>query len=549
MQPNFMLADLGIHAPDWRYPYDEIIADINIEYKKNEDIALEMLKNMAELDFFFFCYAVLGIHYLNHPYTIARCYEYGDRLFENAIYLWAREHFKSTIITKCGSLYKEIKRPGRRQSIFSLNATLAKKHMMAIKFECETNPLLPLLWPNIFWDDPRKLTRTEGIIWSQDGINFKTATSAKDLSVSGFGLIDSMPTGGHFTDKNYDDIIDLNNIGTYAMKEKVLYAIQMSDNLGDSQVGTVDSFIGTRYDYDDPYEKIIEDYGYDVWTYPSEVDENGNFKIGGTPTLLTREILDSKLKKQGLLIYSAQMGQAPINFKQRGFNRDSFETCDKIPAGLNYVIICDMAKRPTAASRKTHNKDQDYTIMKVYGFGSGQKNYVCDIVRDRLTLPEKWRELRRLHKTFKPYAVYYECVGAQNDIEYFELKMEEENYRFVIDEIFDNKTSKDKRIENLSALYNDGKIVYLSEIWYQTKFRGVVNLTKEFYDEEYSVYPKVLHDDGLDVDAWLLHEKIKKYYPGESERVEEKKAERRWYQGSPLDDDNNNSMDGQWYEF
>lgn len=881
IQPDYRLSDLGIHAFNWRMPYDEIIHDINFEYKKNEEMGLELLKNMAEQDFFFFCYAVMGIHYMNHPFIIARCYEYGDKLFENAIYLWAREHFKalaydtpvltkrgfvkhgeikvgdyvvgsngkfikviartenfensrqyeitfdnkykivascdhiwevnikskkrvkgeknkrigtekvlkttdelfehgseidnrlsidvkfveyktipleihpyvlgswlgdgssscgrihgidtevfekiknlgyeivdtsrevtklirkimqllrkinvlnnkhipekykkasleqrlelirglmdtdgtindrgtctftninkrlcedlydvlvsvgykpsfrthlskinnepyvfynvsfnarkeknpfflkrkaekvcfekkpirryiteikqlkdgehltnciqveaddgiylagkelipthnSTVITKCGSIYKEIKRPGRRQAIFSLNATLAKKHMMAIKYECETNPLLPLLWPHIFWEDPRKLTRTEGIIWSQDGINFKTATSAKDLSVSGFGLIDSMPTGGHFTDKNYDDIIDLNNIGTYAMKEKVLYAIQMSDNLGDSITGTVDSIIGTRYDHDDPYEKIIEDYEYPVYKYPSEVDENGEFKIGGIPTLMPREVLDSKLKKQGVLIYSAQMGQSPINFKQRGFKTESFQVCEKIPKGLNYIIICDMAKRPTAASKKTHNKDQDYTVMKVYGFGAGQKNYVCDIVRDRLSLPEKWKELKRMHKTFSPYAVYYESVGAQNDVEYFELKMDEEDYRFIITEIFDNKTTKDKKIEGLSALYDELKIIYLKDIWYQTKFRGIVNLTKEFYDEEYSCYPKVSHDDGLDVDAWLLNEKIKKYYPGESQTISQESGDRHWYRPSPLDDSENTGMDGQWYEF
>ena len=545
IEPNPMLVDIGFHAKEWRLPYDEIINDINFHLPRNSDLAFEIMKNIAEQDFFFFNYAVLGMSWLNHPFVIARCYEYGDNIFQNGIYLWARDHFKSTVITKGGSIFKEILSPGRRQAIFSLNNKLATKHLLNIKYECETNNLLPTLWPNIFWEDPRKAARTDGIKWTEDGINFKTATSAKDLSIAGFGLIDSMPTGSHFTDKDYDDIIDLNNIGTWAMKDKVLYAINMSDNLGDSHNGTVDSFIGTRYDADDPYETIINDYGYPVYKYPSEVDESGEFKIGGEETLLSRDMLNAKLKKQGLYIYSAQMGQSPINFKSKGFNPEYFRTVKELPERLNYIIIIDGAGRPNG---KRSEKDQDFTIMKVYGLGAGQKNYVADIVRDRLTLPEKWQHLKRMHKTYSPYKIYYERYGCQADIEYFELKMAEEDYFFTIDEIYDNQIPKKKRIETVETLYAERKIIYLDEIWYKTKERGVVNLTHEFFEEEYKPYPKVSHDDGLDVDSWLTHYKVLKNYPGGIEQNDDEKINyRNKYQQSPLDEGDYYEKEALWF--
>jgi hypothetical protein len=119
IQPDYRLSDLGIHAFDWRMPYDEIIHDINIEYKKNEELGLELLKNMAEQDFFFFCYAVMGIHYMNHRFIIARCYEYGDKLFENAIYLWAREHFKSSVITNAEQFTRKSRGGTQAGNIFT----------------------------------------------------------------------------------------------------------------------------------------------------------------------------------------------------------------------------------------------------------------------------------------------------------------------------------------------------------------------------------------------------------------------------------------------
>lgn len=549
MKPDDKLVELKVHAKDWKLPYDEIITDINFEFKKRPDVACEIAKEIAEQDFFFFCYAILDVYYLNHPFAIQRCYEYEKNLFENGIHLWSRDHFKSTILNKCGTIYKETKKHGRRQAIFSLNSTLAKKHLANIKYECETNELLKRLWSNIFWDDPRKMVRTDGVKWSEDGINFKTATSAKDLSVSAFGLIDSMPTGSHFTDKIYDDIVDLNNISTFNMKEKVLYAINMSDNLGDSHSGTVDTFIGTRYDYDDPYGSIIETYGYKVFTYPAEVDNYNKFVIGGRPVLLDRETLDKKLKRQGIAIYSAQCGQTPLNFRNRGFDKDFFRVVDEIPEGLNYIIVCDGAKRPKTADQGKKKYKQDFTVFKVIGLGAGQKNYIADIVRDRLTLPEKWENLKRMYKEFKPYAIYYEQVGAMSDVEYFELKMSEENFYFTITEFSNNQSNKDKRIEDLSSLYEERKIIYKNEIWYRTRDRGVVNLTKEFYEEEYCRYPKVDHDDGLDTDSWLLLDKIIKNYPSSNDAVDvsEKIQKESKHYISPLDENENENGDCAWY--
>lgn len=517
------LLDIGIHEDRWRLPYSDILKELSFMKAHKPDLWKETLRMTAEADFFFFCYVILDLP-VNHPFLMARCYEVQNDLNNNMLYLWSRDHWKSTLITFAFTLWTLINNPTYTFAIFSNSKAIARPHFMLIKRTCESNTLLRTIWSDIFHADPRK---QRDIGWSEEsGLFFKTS-KFKDAGVGYFGLIDSMPTGGHYHRKIIDDLVDLNNIGTYFMMQKVLEAYKMADNLGRGN-DTIEKVIGTRYRFGDLYESIEAMEVHKMSRVPAEVDEQGNPKYDGYPVYLSRETLAQKKKKQGN-VYYAQMLQIPLKQGSAKFKSDWLSFYDNLPEDLNYYIISDPATNPDLSSTK---RRLDYTSMFLIGAGKGRKLYVIDMVRDRIGLKDKWELLKKYHKQYTIDITGYEEYGTQKDREFFLIKMEEERFYFTITPLKGNDKSKEERINMLTEFFQEGQILLPKNLHRLTKDRGVVDLVSEFVEEEYLKYPMTENDDMLDTLARICILDI--IYP-EGEYEEEV---REVYMPSPLDEGN-----------
>ena len=517
-----LLVALGIHCDTWRLPYADIINELGFLKTHKPKVWEETLKMVCEKDFFLFCYLILDLP-VNHPFLLARCYDVQDNAYTNMLYLWSRDHWKSTLITYALTLWLLINHPAYTTALFSNSKAIAKPHFMLLKRTCENNVLLKKLWSDIFHADARKQTRHP---WSEEaGLYFKTSY-LKEPAIGYYGLIDSMPTGGHYDRKLIDDLVDLNNIGTQFMMHKVLEAYKMADNLGRGN-DTIEQVIGTRYRFGDLYEFIEGLEVHKLSIVPAEVDEFGKAKYDGHPVYLLPETIAQKKKKQQSTYY-AQMLQTPLQHGSSMFKTEWLKFYTNLPDDLNYYILSDPAKNPELSNT---GRKLDYSVQMLIGAGANNRIYIIDMLRDRIGIKDKWENLKKWHKMYPIMDTGYEEYATQTDREFFLIKMEEERFYFNITPLKGSDKSKEERIAMLADFFMEGKIYLPKELNRLTKKEGVVELVSDFINEEYSKFPMTDNDDMLDTLGRLIY--LDLIYP-EGE-VEEEEIE--YSRPSPLDDD------------
>ena len=477
----------------------QIANEFYADFLRDAESRGEAAGGMAELgrvDLFFLLTRILHRQDANRDWLYDRCVEV-QKSPDGMLDLWAREHYKSTIITFALTIQDILKDPEVTVGIFSHTRPIAKGFLRQIKVEFEGNDLLKLLYPSVLYQNPRQ----ESVRWSEDnGIVVKRRTNPKESTIEAWGLVDGQPTSKHFSRLIYDDVVTRESVTTPEMIDKTTKAWELSLNL--AAEGGAERYIGTRYHFNDTYKTIIDRKAAVPRIHPAT--DNG--ELDGNPVLLTREALDSKRTKMGVYTYGCQMLQNPKADTSMGFREEWLKYWVPNTNNLNICIICD-----PAAEKK---KSSDYTVLKVIGYGSDKNYYLIDFLRDRLNLTERTAALFRLHKKYFPSKVGYEKYGMQADIEHIKDVQERENYRFEITELGGNMPKND-RIRRLVPLFEAGRI-FIPEVLMHTDYEGrTVNLIQSFVNDEYMPFPVSAHDDMLDCLSRICDEDMKMSAPAE----------------------------------
>ena len=307
-----------IPHPDANYDYDypRIVAEINQLVTSDQIKFLQFVRFWSQESLFFLLYFILRVP-VNHPWLVERIKEV-QACHDMTLDLWAREHFKSTIITYGLNIMKILRDPNIRIGIFSHTRKIAQDFLRRIKLTFEDNDFLKKLFPDILYEKPQ----TQSPKWSEDdGILVKRNTIYQEMTVEAWGF-DSMPTSKHFDRLNYDDIVTMASVTTPEQIAKVDGAFKISDNLGaDDMISGKRGergIVGTTYHFNDQYEKLKRESGWDPIKKEYTRDrEPGDWIIrihpavgeDGLPVLLSPEMLAGKRRKQGPYVFAC----LPVN--------------------------------------------------------------------------------------------------------------------------------------------------------------------------------------------------------------------------------------------
>lgn len=448
----------------------------------------------AKSDLFFLLVYVLGRRDADNDWVFERCREVQASP-DGHLDLWARGHYKSTIITFAQTIWDILNDPDITVGIFSHTRPIAKAFLRQIKREFETNEQLKALFPDILYANPY----AESPKWSEDeGITVRRSSNPKESTVEAWGLVDGQPTSKHYRLRVYDDVVTRESVTTPEMMAKTTEALQLSYNLAAKD--GAERFIGTRYHFNDTYRTVMESGTATARLYPATIDG----KVDGEPVFFDRETLATKRRNMGPYVFGAQMLQDPTADEKQGFKREWLRFAAVSQRGHNLVILVD------PASKK--KKDSDYTAMWCVGMGPDKKLYVHDMLRDRLNLTERASTLIAWHRKWQPVAVGYEEYGAQADIEHIEYQMNEENYRFEITRV-GGTMAKPDRIRRLIPWFEQGR-VYLPPKLAKTNYEGrEVDLVQSFINDEFVPFPVGTHDDMMDALARITEPNLPVKWP------------------------------------
>lgn len=300
----------------YRYDYVEEARKIEEQKKKGnfkrggktwtaEDYELKIWRDCILGDLFFIIHFVMKIPGSGHPFVVNACNEVQLGPEDYTLDVWAREHYKSTIITIAETIQFALKWPEKTQMILSATRPLAKSFLRAISETFKHNEFLRACFPDRIWENPERDAPT----WSLDeGLFLPRDTTRREPSISAYGLIEGMPTGFHCERRVYDDITTEDMADSQDMMEKVKKKYDSSQNLGtSSQEGGpeddiesdikdgVHRVVGTYYHHQDPlmYVTNVKDPMTDKKVYNLRFKPaTHNGERDGKPVLISQKRLN-----------------------------------------------------------------------------------------------------------------------------------------------------------------------------------------------------------------------------------------------------------------
>ena len=421
-------------------------------------------------DRFYMLTRVLGKVDAVHPWIFKQC-RMVEREPDGFLDLWARYHYKTSIITTAGSIQEMAVNPDVTIALFSVTSKVARKFLRGIQETLEKNEHLKRIFPDCFFENPRR----DAPLWALDqGLIIKRNTTRNEPTMSAWGLVDGMPTGGHWDILLYNDIITEKLVGNQDMVAKATASYELSTNLGVGE-GTRKWMEGTRYSFADTYGFLIEQGIVRPRIFPAThngrehdhyIDKRGEKQIN--PVFVSLEQWQT-IKREQRATYAAQMLQNPLAGKQNTFLPQTLRRYLMRPRTLNVYIMGDYA------SGEKKDKKTDYSAMVAVGIDHAGNKYLLDGARYRMNLSERWKELKRLwlrwtHAQGVQFvSVGYERYGAQSDIQYFEEQMRKEGEpKFGIRELNWPRAgggSKAARIQRLEPDFSNNKFYLPAKVW------------------------------------------------------------------------------------
>lgn len=488
-------------ACTYKYDYKKLFNDI----REEKIDATETYRQLILNDLFFVTFFVVHPfnpkceHYVNHPFIVNACKEVEEGPADFTLDIWARFHFKSTIITTAETIQYIAKNPELTTGIFSYANKPAKKFLFSIREICENEKILHKCFPDIFWENPQK----EAPLWSIDeGIILKRTSNRREATVSSYGLTEGMPTGAHFERRLYDDIVTEDIADSVDVMEKVKEKYDSSQNL--TTDGGTHRVVGTFYHFADPLNYIKEKkdiydpnkQAYLLRLKPASDDGS----IHGKPVLLSQKTYDN-LKITSTFPCQQLLDPTPVGIRRLDSNLFTDIEPEFIPKNLYKFLIVDPAGDDKGGIKR------DNWAIGVFGVEPKADDlglsrvFLLDAILEPLREDEAPTAIAQMYvKNSRIWQIGVEKVALSttelhisNELEKKHIYISTENKSLVL--LRPSGRKKAKRIERALAypLFH-GKL-FMS--------KSVPLVYREKIREEANTFPYGVHDDGLDMWSYL----------------------------------------------
>ena len=344
--------------------------------------ARELFRN----NFLFFVYYILGYKDLGtfHIKEAIPLFEYlvgdfpftkseGDKIsitppnYSRVLIELPRSSFKSTIFTVSAIIWFIIRNPEIKIGLGSWKHDIAKGFLTEIKSHLEENDRLKRLYPEIFYDDPRK----ESPKWTDEMVRVIRMGKYKEHTIETFG-IEKQPTSRHYDIIILDDVVNETNVTSNDIIQKTKDKFRLLTSLLVVPKNPI-FVIGTRYHFNDLYADLEDNDDWLVYKRPALINGSPLF-----PERLNNEELERVKKTQGLYIYSCQYLLTPMSPEDRQLNPSLIQTYkqEDLPDELHIYGGMDIAFSTT--------KRSDRSAIIVIGYDPAETNiYLLDGVAFR----------------------------------------------------------------------------------------------------------------------------------------------------------------------
>ena len=297
--------------------------------------------------------------------------------------------------------WKVLNDPDLRILIISDTDTHAVRFLGTIKVILEQHPLIKQYYGNpksSKWTDHELILGTRSQIFTE-------------ASISAMGMYSGAVTTGHYDIIIADDLINFDNSRTEGQRErsKEWFKTTLLPTL---LPGGEIHCLGTRYHYNDLWQMVIDDLGYDTQIQRAIKEDGTSIWEAHMPlkdkTVNGRTIegLETKRRRGGSIIFSLQY-QNDVQLMKEGsiFRYDWFQFYDAIPENLAMYMGVD----PMISQKDT----ADYFVIVVVGLTANGDVYVLDVLRERLTFDQQVHAIKRKHDEWKPRVTGIEKVAYQ----------------------------------------------------------------------------------------------------------------------------------------
>lgn len=435
--------------------------------KTAEDRIAEM-RPVYESSLFRFAKEILGYKDLDRSLHGPICTALKKN--EDNLFLLPRGHLKSSLVTIAYPIWCIIKNPNIRIHITNAVLSVSIKFLREIKEHMEKNALLKTMWPKVFYTIPDK----QAPKWTENEIVVRRTKNLKDATIS-VGSVGKTETGAHYDRIVYDDIVNEDNVNTPDQIEKTFNWYRMSRALLDPGART--AIVGTRYDFSEMYQRLIESTMpriirkavegpeiEDVVGTDREDELNDHVIL---PRLFTWDrdelVPDSdpprnkaKIKKkreeQGSYIFSCQYMNLPIDQDTAKFKRKylRFWHEQDLPAKMNNYLLVDLAvsQKETACE----------TAMEVVGFSEKGEIYCLEDCSGIFTPMQTIDHMYRLYGKWNHPLIGIERMQAEKVMEYWLLEEGKRRGQMLVYHKLIPDMDKIRRIGNLVPFWEQEKL-------------------------------------------------------------------------------------------